>query len=56
MISDGANGLVDDGLIKFEDFYCLIGEYYKNTERCSASVSQNYSIERFHELISTVIQ
>lgn len=55
LISDGTNGLVDDGLIKFEDFYCLIGEYYKNTERCSASVSQNYSIERFHELISTVI-
>jgi glycosyltransferase involved in cell wall biosynthesis len=55
LISDGINGLVDDGLIKFEDFYCLIGEYYKNTEPCSASVSQNYSIETFHELISTVI-
>jgi glycosyltransferase involved in cell wall biosynthesis len=56
LICDGENGLVDDGLMKFEVFYNSIGDYYKLTQNHSAYVSRNYSLERFRNLINELIE
>ena len=56
LICDGENGMVDDGLMKFKDFYHSIGDYYKNTQRYSACVVQNYSIQRFRDQIIELIE